>query len=165
MRTTMMHLTRRLAGTTLVALALATGACGEDDSGSTGPEPGPGPGPAPSEVAGAYALTGCRTLGNLGGGGTGLPVNFVDGSGDNLTFIGGTLTLGADGRFDLKIDVTFNGSASVLTDYGTYSAQGASIEFASEKAKPRLSTAAVSGNQITARAQVGDIPFEIDLAK
>jgi hypothetical protein len=161
MRTTLKHITRLLLGMTITAAA----ACG-GDGGSTGPDSGPGPAPAPApSESGTYSLTGVRTLGNLGGGGSGLPVNFIDGSGDHLTFLGGTLVLGTDGRFDLKVDVTFNGGSSQLTDYGTYSAQGGSVAFASEKSKPRLSTGTVSGNAITANAQVGDIAFEIDLVK
>jgi hypothetical protein len=163
MRTTLKHITRLLLSITITAAA----ACG-GDGGSTGPDPEPGPAPAPAPApseSGTYSLTGVRTLGNLGGGGSGLPVNFIDGSGDHLTFLGGTLVLGTDGRFDLKVDVTFNGSSSQLTDYGTYSAQSGSVAFASEKSTPRLSTATASGNAITAKAQVGSVPFEIDLVK
>ena len=81
------HSLRRLAGTALTALALGTAACGGDNSGSTGPEP------APADVSGTYDLTGLRTLGNLGGGGAGLPVTFTDGGGSTLRFESGYLEL------------------------------------------------------------------------
>lgn len=68
------HSLRRLAGTAFTVLALATAACG-GDSDSTGP------GPAPADVSGIYELTRLRTLGNLSGGGNGLPVTFTDGGG------------------------------------------------------------------------------------
>jgi len=35
---------------------------------------GPSTGPAPADVSGTYDLTRLRTLGDLGGGGNGLPV-------------------------------------------------------------------------------------------
>jgi hypothetical protein len=148
-----------------VAVAGAA-ACGGDSSGSTGPS-NPPPGPGPSDgVNGSYSLIQVRTLGNLGGGGTGLPVTFIDGSGDHLVFNSGTLTVGTDGRFDLKVQVTFKGSESELTDYGTYSvSEGGSIDFDSEKSTPRLSNGTVTGNKITANGQVGGIPFEFDVQR
>jgi hypothetical protein len=124
------------------------------------------PGPTPSaDINGTYALTQVRTLGHLSGGGSGLPVDFVDGSGDHLVFLSGTLILGADGTFDMKVQVTFKGNPSELTDYGTYSATSGGITFGSQKSTPRLSTGTVSGNQITAQSQFGGIPFEIDVVK
>ena len=75
------------------------------------------------------------------------------------------MTLGADGTFDMKVQVTFKGSPSELTDYGTYSVTGGSITFSSQKSTPRLSTGTVSGNQIRAQSQFGSIPFEIDVVK
>jgi hypothetical protein len=96
---------------------------------------------------------------------SGLPVDFVDGSGDHLVFLSGTLALGADGTFDMKVQVTFKGNPSELTDYGTYSVTSGSITFSSQKSTPRLSTGTVSGNQITAQSQFGSIPFEIDVVK
>jgi hypothetical protein len=149
-----------------LALAFAgLTACGSGDD-ATAPSPGPEPTPPPSaDVSGSYALTQVRTLGNLGGGGSGLPVTFVDGSGDHLVFNSGTLVLASDGTFDMKVQVTFKGSSAELTDYGTYSAAGGSIDFSSQKATPRLSTATLSGNKITANSQFGGIPFEIELQR
>jgi hypothetical protein len=121
--------------------------------------------PPPADVSGSYSLTQVRTLGNLGGGGNGLPVTFVDGSGDELVFLSGTLVLAADGSFDLSVESTYRGSSVTLTDYGTYSAAGGSVDFQSQKSTPRLSTGAVSGATLTAHSQFGGIPFEIDLQK
>jgi hypothetical protein len=155
-----MHTTLRSATRLLLGLAVvAAGACGGEDGGSTGPNPDPSPA---SEVSGSYGLTQVRTLGNLGGGGSGLPVTFVDGSGNHLVFQSGTVILGSDGAFDMKVQVTFNGSSSEMTDYGTYSEAGGSVSFQSQKSSPRLSTGTVSGNKITANSQFGGIPFEID---
>lgn len=136
-------------------------ACGGSDEGGAGPS---SPAPA-SDATGTYSLTQVRTLGNLGGGGSGLPVTFIDGSGDELVFLDGTLTLGTDGRFDMKVHTTFRGNPATLTDYGTYSVSGGSVTFSSEKSTPRLSTGSVSGNTITAHSQFGGIPFEIDMVK
>ncbi|HZN97885.1 MAG TPA: hypothetical protein VFB61_09175 [Gemmatimonadales bacterium] len=160
MHTTLRSATRLLLGLTVVAAA----ACGGEDGGSIGPNPNPDPGPA-SEIPASYALTQVRTLGNLGGGGSGLPVTFTDGSGDQLVFLSGTLILGADGSFDMKVQVTFKGNPSEMTDYGTYSESGGSLSFQSQKSSPRLSTGTISGNKITANSQFGGIPFEIDVER
>jgi hypothetical protein len=155
----------KIATRLFLAVAVASAAaCGGGSS--TGPsDPPSGPGPSDG-ITGSYALTQVRTLGNLGGGGTGLPVTFIDGSGDHLVFNSGTLAVGADGRFDLKVQVTFKGSASELTDYGTYSVSGGgTIDFHSEKATPRLSNGTVTGKKITANGQVGGIPFEFDVQR
>lgn len=160
MRTTLKTATRLLLA---VAVAGAA-ACGGSDA--TGPS-NPAPGGNSGSVDGSYALTQVRTLGKLSGGGSGLPVEFVDGSGDHLVFQSGTLILGADGSFDLKVQVTFKGNPSELTDYGTYSVSGGgSIDFDSQKSTPRLSTGSVvSSKKITAKSQFGGIPFEIDVER
>jgi hypothetical protein len=150
----------------LVLAAAGAAACGGDSEGSTGPSaPPPSGGGNAGGVEGSYALQQVRTLGKLGGGGSGLPVTFIDGSGDHLTFVSGTQVLTDGGAFDLKIQVTFNGSSSELTDYGTYSASEGGISFASQKTTPRLSTGTVSGSMITAKGQVGGIPFEWDVQR
>ena len=160
-----MHITLRSATRLLLGLAVvAAAACGGEDGGSTGPTPNPDPGPG-SQIAASYALTQVRTLGNLGGGGSGLPVTFTDGSGDQLAFLSGTLILGSDGSFDMKVQVTFKGNPSEMTDYGTYSESGGSLSFQSQKSSPRLSTGTISGNKITANSQFGGIPFEIDVER
>jgi hypothetical protein len=157
MRTTMRTTTRLLLGLAILAAA----ACGGGDDVTA-----PSPDPAPSgDISGSYALAQVRTLGHLSGGGSGLPVDFVDGSGDHLVFQSGSLTLGADGTFDMAVQVTFKGSPAELTDYGTYAVSSGSIIFSSQKSTPRLSTGTVSGNQITAQSQFGSIPFEIDVIK
>jgi hypothetical protein len=160
MHTTLRSATRLLLGLAVVAAA----ACGGDDGGNTGPTPNPEPSPS-GDIAASYALTQVRTLGNLGGGGSGLPVTFTDGSGDQLVFLSGTLILGADGSFDMKVQVTFRGNPSEMTDYGTYSESGGTVSFQSQKSSPRLSTGTISGNKITANSQFGGIPFEIDVER
>ena len=159
-----MRSTLRTATRTLLALSVigATACGGGEGDDSTGPSTPP---PASGEVSGSYALKQVRTLGNLGGGGSGLPVDFVDGGGNHLVFKSGTLVLGSDGSFDMKVQVTFKGSEGELTDYGTYSAAGSSISFSSQKATPRLSTGTMSGNKMTANSQFAGIPFEIDLER
>lgn len=158
MRTMIQSATRLLLGL-VVAGAAACGGGGDSTAPSDPPSP-PGSG-----TGGAYALAQVRSLGHLSGGGSGLPVTFVDGSGDHLVFLSGTLTLAADGTFDMKVQVTFKGNASELTDYGTYDVTGASIDFHSQKSTPRLSTGTISGSTMTAICQFGGIPFEIDVAK
>jgi len=156
MRTTIRSATRLLFGLVVAGTAACGG--GADSTAPSGPPPSGG-------ISGSYALAQVRTLGNLSGGGSGLPVTFIDGSGDHLVFLSGTLTLAADGAFDMKVQVTFKGNPSELTDHGTYAASGSDITFSSDKATPRLSTGSVSGNQITARSQFGGIPFEIDVVR
>jgi hypothetical protein len=161
MRSTLRNATRLF----LALAVVGTAACGGGDD-TTAPSPGPEPVPPRSgNMSGSYALMQVRTLGHLSGGGSGLPVTFIDGSGDHLVFSSGTLLLASDGTFDMKVQVTFKGSSAELTDYGTYSVSGGSIDFDSQKATPRLSTATVSGNKITANSQFGGIPFEIDLER
>jgi hypothetical protein len=158
MQTTFRSATRLLLGLAVVAAA----ACGGDSGGSTAPNPDP----VPSDISGSYALSQVRTLGNLGGGGNGLPVTFSDGSGAELVFQSGTLILGSDGAFDLKVQVTFKGDPAELTDYGTYSVSGGgTVDFHSQKSSPRLSSGTISGNKITANSQFAGIAFEIDVQR
>ena len=155
---------RRFINSALVTLALAAAACGGGDD-ATGPSPNPSPKPS-SNVSGTYALSQVRALGKLGGGGNGIPVTFLDGKGSQLTISGGSLTLGADGKFDLKVQTSFNGSALTLTDHGSYTASGSSIAFNSEKATPRLSpSASMSGGKVTATSKFYGASFSIDMQK
>jgi hypothetical protein len=140
----------------------ATAACGGSDA--TAPSGPPSP-PADGSVAGGYNLSQVRTLGNLGGGGSGLPVTFVDGAGHQLVFQSGTLIMGSDGAFDLTVQSTYQGSSVELRDYGHYVVAGATITFNSDRSTPRLSTGTISGNTMTAQSQFGGIPFEIELVK
>jgi len=153
------HSLRRLAGTALTALALGTAACGDDNSGSTGPEP------APADVSGSYDLTGLRTLGILGGGGAGLPVTFTDGGGSTLRFESGYLELLADGSYYLEVEAAFNGGSVTMSDEGTYQMAGNAIDFTPTGDPARMREGVVSGSSITAETQFGGIPFEIDLRK
>jgi hypothetical protein len=152
------HALRRLAGTTLTALALVTAACG-DDKDSTGP------GPVPADVSGVYDLTGLRSLGNLGGGGSGLPVTFIGGGGATLKFESGSLELLADGSYVLEVEAEYNGGGVTMSDEGTYEVTGNTIDFTPTGDQPRMRDGVISGSSITAETQFGGIPFEIDLKK
>jgi hypothetical protein len=154
----LLHSLRRLAGTALTALAIGTAACG-GDSDSTGPAP------APADVSGTYDLTGLRTMGNLGGGGAGLPVTFTDGGGSTLRFQSGYLELLADGSYYLEVEADFNGGGVTLTDEGVYDVSGNAIDFTPTGDPARMRDGIVSGSSITAETQFGGIPFEIDLQK
>ncbi|HJR50477.1 MAG TPA: hypothetical protein VJ794_05190 [Gemmatimonadales bacterium] len=156
------HSLRRLAGTALTALAMGTAACG-GDSDSTGPADVPAN--VPADVSGSYDLTGLRTLGNLGGGGAGLPVTFTDGGGSSLRFESGHLELLADGTYSLEVEAEFNGGAVTLTDEGVYDVSGNAIDFTPTGDPARMRDGVVSGSSITAETQFGGIPFEMDLAK
>ena len=155
------HTIRRFAGIAFATVALATAACGGDDNGGDTT----GPGPIPTDVSGSYALTGLRTLGNLGGGGNGLPVTFTDGSGSTLTFMSGQLVLGGDGSYTLEVEAEYNGGGVTLTDEGGYDVDGALIDFEPTGDPKRMKSGTVRGNAITAETQFGGIPFEIDLSK
>jgi hypothetical protein len=151
---------RRFAGIAFTSLALATAACGGDDSGPSGPSA-----PAPADVSGTYALAGLRTLGNLGGGGSGLPVTFTDGSGSTLTFNSGHLILNADGSYELEVEAEFNGGSVTMDDEGIYDVSGSSIDFTPTGSPARMKDGTISGTSMTAETQFGGIPFEIDLQK
>ncbi len=153
---------RRFAGIALTSLALATAACGGDDNGPSGPS---APAPAPADVSGTYHLTGLRTLGNLGGGGSGLPVTFSDGGGSTLRFNSGFLTLNADGTYELEVEAEFNGGGVTMDDQGTYDVSGSSIDFTPTGSPERMKDGTISGSSMTAKTQFGGIPFEIDLQK
>jgi hypothetical protein len=151
---------RRFAGIAFTSLALATAACGGDDSGPSGPSA-----PAPADVSGTYDLARLRALGNLGGGGNSLPVTFTDGSGSTLTFSGGHLTLSADGSYELEVEAEFNGGGVTMDDQGTYVVSGSSIDFTPTGSPARMKDGTISGTSMTAETQFGGIPFEIDLQK
>jgi hypothetical protein len=153
----------KTASRLLISLLIAgAAACSGSDGGSTGPSDPP---PPSGDVSGSYALTQVRTNGNLGGGGTSLPVTFMDGAGNELKFVSGTLMMGADGSFDLDVQVVYNDASYTLTDYGTYSAAGGVIDFDSQKATPRLSSGTISGAKITATSQFLGISFDIDVVR
>jgi hypothetical protein len=152
------HSLRRLAGTAFTVLALGTAACG-GDSDSTGPAP------APADVSGTYDLTGLRSLGNLGGGGAGLPVTFIGGGGATLRFESGHLELLADGSYYLEVEAEFNGGDVTMTDEGVYDVSGNAIDFTPTGSPERMRDGTVSGSSMTAEVQFGGIPFEMDLAK
>lgn len=151
---------RRVVVTAFATFALATAACGGDDNGPSGPTP-----PAPADVSGSYSLTALRTLGNLGGGGNGLPVTFTDGSGSTLSFSSGTLTLLSDGSYALEVEAQFNGGDITMTDEGIYDVTGNVIDFTPTGDPARMKDGTISGSSMTAETQFGGIPFEIDLRK
>lgn len=152
---------RRFAGIAFTSLALATAACGGgDDNGPSGPSA-----PAPADVSGTYDLTRLRALGNLGGGGNGLPVTFLGGGGSTLTFNSGHLTLNSDGSYELEVEAVFNGGGVTMSDEGTYDVSGNSIGFSPSGDPARMKDGTISGSSMTAETQFGGIPFEIDLQK
>jgi len=155
------HTIRRFAGIAFSTIALATAACGGDDNGGDAT----GPGPVPADVSGTYALTGLRTLGNLGGGGNGLPVTFTDGGGSTLKFTSGYLELLADGSYYLEVEAEFNGGGVTMSDEGIYDVAGNAIDFTPTGDPARMRDGVVSGSSIKAETQFGGIPFEIDLQK
>lgn len=150
---------RRFAGIGFTSLALATAACGSDGEDSTGPQP------VPADITGTYALTGLRTLGNLSGGGNGMPVTFTDGGGSTLEFLSGQLVLAADGTYTLEVEAEFNGGGVTMTDEGLYQLEGATLDFDPTGDPQRMVSGTVSGSSITAETQFGGIPFEVDLDK
>jgi hypothetical protein len=147
---------RRMLGMSLAALAIATTACGGDDS--SGPA-------APADVSGSYSLQRVKTLGSLGGGGNSLPVTFTDGSGSTLTFHSGSLAIAADGTYALSVEADFNGNDVTLSDEGTYTRSGANITFVPTSNPARMVSAVLSGATMTAKTQFGGIPFEIVVRK
>jgi hypothetical protein len=149
---------RRILGPAFAAAALATAACG-GGSDATAPSDPPG------DAVGNYQLTALRCTGNLGGGGPGLPVSFIDGSGDQLTFIAGTLQLADDGSYSLTVSATYNGGAVTMTDEGSFTRHGSSLSFSSTTTHQRMFSGNVTGNQVTADSQFGGIHFDIDLQK
>ena len=150
---------RRVLGTTLAALAIATAACGGDDSS------GPAAPAAPADVSGSYALARVKTLGSLGGGGNSLPVTFSDGGGSTLTFHSGSLAMAADGTYALSVEAEFNGHDVTLSDEGNYSRSGANITFTPTSDPARMVSGVLSGASMTAKTQFGGIPFEIVVTK
>jgi hypothetical protein len=151
---------RRFAGIAFTSLALATAACGGDDSGPSGPSA-----PAPADVSGTYDLTSLRALANLGGGGNSLPVTFIGGGGSTLTFKSGHLTLNSDGSYDLVVEAVYNGGDVTMSDEGNYDVSGSSIDFTPTGSPARMKDGTISGSSMTAETQFGGIPFEIDLQK
>lgn len=156
---------RGLLGTTVLATAVFAAACSDDASDIAGAGTEPAPAPAPAEVSGNYALMEVRTLGNLNGGGPGLPVTFTDGAGTPLTFKSGILTLEADGTYSLVVDAKFGSTDLQMTDEGSYVHSGNSVDFSSTSEFPRMFTAEFDGDMMTAQSNFAGIPFEIDLLK
>lgn len=141
-----------------LALLVATAACSDDSNDIAGTG-------APVEVPGSYALSQVTSKGNLGGGGSGLPVTFTDGGGNKLTFKSGWLDLDANGDYDLEVQANYRGNDLEMTDWGTYNQSGAAVTFTSTSGNPRLFTATMQGATLTVQSQFGSIPFEIELRK
>ena len=98
-------------------------------------------------MSGTYALTSLRTLGNLGGGGNGLPVTFHDGSGSTLTFKSGALVLAADGSYTLEVEAEFNGGDVSMTDEGNYDTAGSTIDFTPTGSPARMKDGTIQRQQ------------------
>lgn len=157
-----MHPTLHTATASLgrVTLALGIGllatSCGGDS----------GTAPTLDDVTGTWELTRITTQANIGGGGPGLPVTFIAGNG-TLTFHSGELTLGADRSYLLEVPSSTGGGTNVtLDDFGTFTLSGNNITFTSTDSSPRLFTARVSGNVLTAEdANLGGIDFDLRFAR
>lgn len=148
-----MSIRSRLTRIALPALVLAAAACGADNA---------APNPTPNVGGTTYQLVGVDPLANLGGGGDGIPVTFVDGSGKTLKFESGFLQLNDDGSFDLTLMVAFNGDEYDAGDLGTWTADGATIALASELDGASY-TATVSGSDVTTTYKVAGLQFELRL--
>lgn len=151
-----MFVRSRITRTACLSLVLAAAACGGDST---------GPGPNPDPVLGTtYQLQGVEALGNLGGGGSGLPVTFTDGSGKTLRFDSGSLVLGEDDSYDLTVNVAFQGDEYDAGDLGTYSVQGSSLSLVSELDGSTYS-GTVSGSTLKTTYRVAGQQFELTLTE
>lgn len=134
----------------LLALVVSAAACGGD---SAAPDPA---------VGATYELVGVEALGNLGGGGSGIPVTFTDGSGKTLEFASGSLVLAPDGSFDLTVNVDFDGDEYDAGDLGSYSISGNAISLVSELDESTYA-GAVAGSTIVTTYRVAGQQFELTL--
>jgi hypothetical protein len=114
-------------------------------------------------VAQSYTLVGVQAIASLGGGGSGVPVTFVDGSGRQLRFDSGSLKLEADGSYDLTVNVVFNNSSYDAGDLGTYARNGASLAFSSQLDPADNFAGTEAGSHLKAPYRVAGLMFELDL--
>lgn len=139
-----------------LGLALLATSCGGDTPSE----------PTLDDVRGTWELTQVTTQADLGGGGPGLPVTFIAANG-SLTFHSGELTLNADQSYLLEIPSTaFGGTNVTLNDGGTFTLSGRNLTFSSTHNFPRLFTARVNGNRISAGdANLGGLDFDLEFER
>ena len=63
------------------------------------------------------------------------------------------------------MEAEFNGGEVTLTDEGSTTCSGNSIDFTPSGDPARMRDGTISGSSMTAETQFGGIPFEIDLQK
>lgn len=147
----------RITRLAALASALVLGACGSD---STGPGPGPSQG-----TSSRYTLVHVKTLATLGGGGDGIPVSFVDGSGRTLEFKSGSFTFEEGGEFDLTVNVVYNNSSAYdAGDLGVYTANGGSFALTSTL-DDAVYSASVNGDALKTVYKVAGLQFELTFEK
>ena len=103
-------------------------------------------------------------LASLGGGGDGIPVSFVDGSGRTLEFKSGSFTLEPSGEFDLTVNVDFEDSSYDAGDLGIYTASGSSLSLTSMLDDAAYS-ATISGDKLETTYKVAGLQFELTFEK
>lgn len=104
-------------------LALATFlavACSDNSNGPEMTEP---------LSTGSYPLVQVEAISNLSGGGSGIPVTFTDGGGNEFTFHEGSLELLGGGLYDLSLVVQLNSLNTPIGYEGTYTQNGGTLDF------------------------------------
>ena len=135
---------RRIAVVTTIALSAVAAACGSDSA----------TGPSTNQVAGAYPMSTAR----------GLPVprTFTDAAGSKLTIEGGSITIDANGTYALKYKGKLNALTFDLTDEGTYSLSGSSINFVSEDTDDPPFSGKVQGKSVLVDGfKIAGVKFEL----
>lgn len=78
---------------------------------------------------GSYPLVQVEAISNLSGGGSGIPVIFTDGGGNELTFHEGSLELLAGGLYDLSLVIQLNSANTPIGYEGAYTQNGSTLDF------------------------------------
>lgn len=104
------------------ALAIFWGAiaCSDNSNGPEDTEP---------LSTGSYPLVQVEAISNLNGGGSGIPVTFTDGGGNELIFHEGSLELLASSTYDLSVVIQLNSLNTPISYEGTYTQNGGTLDF------------------------------------
>ena len=124
------RLVRRVAIVSALATAAATAACSDSDSPTA---------PTSTQVAGAYPMATVR--------GMSVPHTFTDAVGKKLTIEGGSLTIEANGTYELKYKGKLNSLTFDLTDEGNYTLSGSTMSFTPDDGDPAY-TGRVQGKAV-----------------
>ena len=116
--------------TTLLAVALLTACGGEDTTGGDDDNTGPG------SIFGTYTLITVN--------GEELPVEVVP---PGITITSGTLRLNSDNTYSVSTPAIFQGEPVTLTDTGTFTVDGSTIQFSGVSSGEFSGT--ISGNTLT----------------